>query len=151
MSWGWVPVNPTRLKPEIFFKTFKNHCGAVEIPGSATQKCQKFLQFSSQKNYWRNHMKLKKKRCCIAVSCFKNWFVFNFSVGILHRRGSSKNAAYFFSRHIEVYLYNAKLNQTSRKPKISPQIAVTAGFQVTIAACENFAGSTGDLKTSYHS
>ena len=91
-------------------------------------------------------MKLKKKRCCIAVSCFKNWFVFNFSVGILHRRGSSKNAAYFFSRHIEVYLYNAKLNQTSRKPKISPQIAVIAGFQGTSAAYENFAGSTGDCE-----
>ena len=48
-----------------------------------------------------------------------------------------------FSRHIEVYLYNAKLNHASRKPKISPQIAVIAGFQVTSAACENFAGSTG--------
>ena len=66
---------------------------------------------------------------------------------IRNRRGPDND----FSRHIEVYLYNAKLNQTSRKPKISPQIAVIAGFQVTSAACENFVGSTSDLKTSYHS
>ena len=62
-------------------------------------------------------------------------------------RGSTTAVAVkIFSRHIEVSLYNAKLNQTSRKPKISPQIAVIAGFQVTSAACENFAGSTGDCE-----
>ena len=40
MSWGWVLLNPTGLEPEIFFKTFKNHCGAVEIPGSATKSAR---------------------------------------------------------------------------------------------------------------
>ena len=33
-----------------------------------------------------------------------------------------------FSRHIEVFLYNAKLNQTSRKPIKSPPKAVKSSF-----------------------
>ena len=36
-----------------------------------------------------------------------------------------------FSRHIEVYLYSAKLNHTSRKPQNSPLMAVTSSFQVS--------------------
>ena len=105
MSWGWVPVNLTRLEPEIFFKTFKNLCGAVEIPGSATKSARSSFNLVLKKNYWRNHMKLKKKRCCIAVSCFKNWFVFNFSVSI-HRRGGSKNAASFF---LQLYVISSEI------------------------------------------
>ena len=34
----------------------------------------------------------------------------------------------YFSRHIEVYLYNAKLNQTSRKPQNSSLVTVTSSF-----------------------
>ena len=34
----------------------------------------------------------------------------------------------YFSRHIELYLYNAKLNQTSRKPQNSPLVTVTSSF-----------------------
>ena len=50
-----------------------------------------------------------------------------------------------------IFIFQCLTNQTGGKPKISPEIAVIAGFQVTSAACEIFTGSTGDLKTSYHS
>ena len=49
-----------------------------------------------------------------------------------------------FSRHIELYLYNAKLNQTSRKPQNSPLVAVTSSFQVSSTGRKLFSASTTD-------
>ena len=56
-----------------------------------------------------------------------------------------------FSRHIEVYLYNAKLNQTSRKPQNSPLVTATSGFQVSSTGRKLFSASTTDVKTTFHS
>ena len=58
---------------------------------------------------------------------------------------------YRFSRHIELYLYNAKLNQTSRKPQNSVILAVTSSFQVSSTGRKQFSASTADLKTTFHS
>ena len=56
-----------------------------------------------------------------------------------------------FSRHIELYLYNAKLNQTSRKPQNSPLVTVSSSFQVSSTDRKQFSVSTADLKTTCHS
>ena len=54
-----------------------------------------------------------------------------------------------FSRQIELYLYSTKLNQTSRKPKNSPQKAVKFSFQSQVLPTI-FQGSTGGLFCSLH-
>ena len=58
--------------------------------------------------------------CLINKLSCKKLYLFSMSANAMFKKS--------FSRHIELYLYNAKLNQASRKPQNSPLVTVTSSF-----------------------
>ena len=58
--------------------------------------------------------------------------------------GIGRRGTMHFSRHIELYLYNAKLNQASRKPQNPPLATVKTCFRISSTGWKLFSASTTD-------